>query len=145
MSEIAYIRETEDEEVSMSAGARLLSESELEVLKVLWETGPAPVRGLLDQLGERGSTWAYTTVQTLLGRLQEKGFVTSEKRGRAFVFSAAVSQDDLVGQHLDDLASRVCEGASTPLVWNLVQRGKLSKKDLKALRGLLDELDGEAR
>ena len=128
----------------MSAGARLLSEAELDVLKVLWETGPAPVRGILERVEGRGKTWAYTTVQTLLGRLQEKGFVTSEKEGRAFVFAAAVTQDELVGQHLDDLASRVCEGASSPLVWNLVQRGKLSKKDLADLRGLLDELEEDA-
>ena len=53
-----------------------LSEAEREVLKVLWDRGPASVRQIKDVLTERGRTWAYTTVATLLQRLQSKQYVT---------------------------------------------------------------------
>ena len=97
----------------MPAPNRLVTDTELDVLKALWALEAGTVREVLDELG---NDWAYTTAQTLLGRLQEKGCVTSEKRGRAFVFRPTVSRDELLGQSLDDLAARVCDGKSLPLI-----------------------------
>ena len=65
---------------------KFTSDSELEVLKALWEIGPATVRDLHGPLQESGSSWAYTTVQTLLARLEQKGYVRCDKSGRAHVF-----------------------------------------------------------
>jgi predicted transcriptional regulator len=123
----------------MPAPNRLVTDTELDVLKALWALEAGTVREVLDELG---NDWAYTTAQTLLGRLQEKGCVTSEKRGRAFVFRPTVSRDELLGQSLDDLAARVCDGKSLPLMLNLVQSAKFSRKDLEQFRELLDELEG---
>ena len=124
----------------MSPQSRLLSDAELEVLKVLWDLGEGTVRDVLDassQGGDRG--WAYTTVQTLLGRLQEKGFVESSKEGRAFVFRPSVSRDDLVGRSLEELAERVCDGAAMPLLLNLVRSTSFSAEELARFRQLLQE------
>ena len=118
---------------------RLVTATELDVLKALWDLKEGTVREVLDELG---NAWAYTTAQTLLGRLQEKGCVASEKRGRAFVFRPTVSRDELLGQSLDDLAARVCDGKSLPLMLNLVQSAKFSRKDRARFRALLDELEG---
>ena len=90
---------------------------------------------------ERGRDWAYTTVQTLLGRLQEKGFVGSHKVGRAFAFRPTASRDDLVGQSLEALAERVCDGAALPLLINLVQSGSFGRQEIEHFRRMLDELD----
>ena len=121
---------------------RQVTDTELEVLKALWELGEGTVREVLALLGP-DRDWAYTTAQTLLNRLQEKGCVRSEKRGRAFVFRPVYSRDELLGQSLDDLASRVCDGKAMPLLLNLVQSSRFSRRELKRFRALLEELEGK--
>ena len=71
-----------------------VSESELEVLKTLWEVGACTVRTVNAALQRRGRRWAYTTVQTLLQRLEAKGYVACDRGGPAHVFRAAVSPRD---------------------------------------------------
>ena len=128
----------------MSAHHRSVSDTELAILKALWEGGEGTVREVLDRVGPVGRDWAYTTAQTLLNRLQEKGCVAREKRGRAFVFRPTVSQDELLGGSLDDLATRVCDGKALPLLLNLVQSTKFTPNELERFRSLLDELDPRA-
>lgn len=125
----------------MSAHHRHVTDTELEVLKALWDLGEGTVRDVLER-SPHGRDWAYTTAQTLLMRLQEKGFVESEKRGRAFVFRPLFTRDELLGGSLDDLASRVCDGKALPLLLNLVQSSKFSRRELQRFRAFLDELDG---
>lgn len=125
----------------MSPQSRLVSDTELEILKVLWDLGEGTVRDVLDAVADGEREWAYTTAQTLLGRLQDKGFVERVKRGRAFVFRPAVSRDDLLGRSLAELAARVCDGAAMPLLLNLVRSTKLSAKDFDKFRELLRELE----
>src|ERR1700712_4448401 len=95
------------------------SDGELEVLKTLWDGGPATVRGVDEALRGRGVKRAYTTVQTLLNRLQTKGHVASESQGPALVYRAASTRDDLLRDRLRDLADQLCEGEPTPLVLTL--------------------------
>lgn len=124
----------------MSPQARLVSDTELEILKVLWDLGSGSVRDVLAASaasGDRG--WAYTTAQTLLNRLQEKGYVRSTKEGRAFIFEPTVSRDDLVGRSLTELADRVCDGAAMPLLLNLVRSSNFSAEELDRFRNLLNE------
>jgi BlaI family penicillinase repressor len=122
-----------------------VTDTELEVLKALWQLGEGTVREVLAQLAPgrpRGKGWAYTTAQTLLVRLQEKGFVASTKKGRAFVFRPRFTRDELVGRSLDDLATRVCDGKALPLLLNLVQSPRFTKAQRERFRRLLDELEG---
>jgi predicted transcriptional regulator len=119
-----------------------ISETELDVLKVLWEHGPATVRQVNAVLRRRGRRYAYTTVLTLLQRLEAKGHVTSDKGGVAHVFSAAVSRDGLLRRRLDELANELCDGTATPLVQALVEGHRLTPDDVEHLRRLLDQLDG---
>ena len=116
------------------------SDAELAVLKVLWDNGPATVRQVAGRLRRR--RWAYNTVLTLLTRLRDKKFVTSERGAdTALVFSAAVSRDDLIRHGLSELADRICDGTASPLVHALVQGSKLSADDITRLRKMLDEMD----
>lgn len=123
------------------AGRPQLSEAEGEVLRALWDHGPATVRRVNDVLAGRGRRWAYTTVLTLLQRLQAKGCVASEAGGQAHVFRATASRDDLLRDRLDDLADRFCEGTAEPLVLALVRSNRLSAPELARLRRLIDDLD----
>ena len=117
-----------------------VSDAELEVLKILWEHGPGTVRQIESLLRRRRRRWAYTTVQTLLSRLREKGCVASDKSGAAHVFRPAVSRQKLLESGLSDLAERVCDGTASPLVNALVQGVRLSADDIAHLRKLLDDL-----
>jgi BlaI family penicillinase repressor len=118
-----------------------VSETELEILKVIWEQGPGTVREINARLRRQGRRWAYTTVLTLLHRLEAKGYVVSDKTELAHVFRAAVSRDRLLRQRLKDLAQQLCEGAPAPLVLALVESQRFSEEDIEQFRRLLDELE----
>ena len=127
----------------MSPSSRSVSDTELAVLKVLWDVGEAAVREIRERLEAEGFEWAYTTVQTLLGRLEQKGYVESERDGRAFLFRATVTREELLSLELGDLAERVCEGAALPLVLSLVQGRRFSKSEIARFRELVDSLEDE--
>ena len=91
-----------------------ISESELEVLRELWDRGPQTVRQLHVALEGEDRGRAYNTVQTLLYRLEEKGYVTADRAGSAHIFSQSVSRDSLLGRRLEELASKLCDGAAGP-------------------------------
>jgi len=119
-----------------------ISASEFDVLKVLWERGPATVRQVTEVLGERGHEWAYTTVQTLLNRLCKKEAATSDSSGQAHVYAAAVTREDLLQLRLADLAEELCDGATVPVVQALMGGKRFSRKEVAHFRRLLDELEG---
>lgn len=117
-----------------------IPDAELEVLHALWEAGRGTVRDVLDRLpGDR----AYTTVQTLLSRLESKGYIRSSKDGRALVYEANTEREDLLTEELRDVASRVTGGSATPLVMNLVEHNDLTADDIKQLRELLDQVESK--
>ena len=122
-----------------------ISETELDVLKVLWENGPGTVRAVNALLRRQGRRWAYTTVLTLLQRLEAKGYVTSDKSGLAHVFRPAVSRDNLLRQRLKDLANQLCEGTATPLVLALVEGQRFTAAEISQFRQLLDQLEGKKK
>ncbi|MDA1267145.1 MAG: BlaI/MecI/CopY family transcriptional regulator [Planctomycetota bacterium] len=115
-----------------------ISDAELEVLKQLWGSGPGSPRVLRDALAEKGSDWAYTTVQTLLHRLLKKGYVTRKRQGATQVYTADCSQDELAVRHMDDLAARVYDADASSLVLSLVEGKRLNRGDLKRLRATLE-------
>lgn len=121
-----------------------LSDSEQEVLKALWDQGQATVRELNELLAGRGRQWAYTTVQTLLTRLQQKGYVESIRAEPAHFYRPLVSRDQLLEQRLTELEDELCEGVRTPLVHALVSGKKFTPEEIAHFRQLLDELESKA-
>ena len=124
-----------------SAGKPPISDTELEVLKVLWESGPATVREVDAMLRRQGRRWAYTTVLTLLHRLLAKGYVSSDKSGMAHVFRPAVTREKLLRQRLRDLSEQLTEGTATPLVQALVEEHRFTEEEIRRFRELLDRLE----
>jgi BlaI family penicillinase repressor len=116
-----------------------LSESEREVLRVLWDHGPATVREINAELTRRGRRWAYTTVATLLHRLSAKEYAASNPSTVPHVFRATVTRDELLERRLKDAAEELCDGRAAPLVLALVQGGGFSAEELTRMRRLLDE------
>jgi BlaI family transcriptional regulator, penicillinase repressor len=118
-----------------------VTEAELAVLQVLWKEGPATIRVITDQLYPDGRNSHYATVQKLLERLEDKEFVRRDRTASIHVFSAAVNRDELIGRKLQNVAAQLCGGSLAPLLTNLVQNSKLSARDRKHLRSLIEELD----
>ena len=117
-----------------------VTDAELDVLRALWDEGPAPIRALADRLYPGGGASEYATVQKLLERLEDKGHVTRRSEGRANVYSARVRREDLVARRLRDTAEKLCDGSLTPLLTHLVSAGRLSADELAELRRLVDRL-----
>ena len=118
-----------------------ISETELRVLGVLWEQGPSTVR----QVNEKLRHWAYTTVQTLLTRLERKGYVACDRSGFAHVFQARVSRDQLMRRRLGELVQQLSDGVATPAVLALVEGHRFSSEEIEQFRRLLDRLEADER
>ena len=116
-----------------------LSEAELEVLKVLWDAGPATVREVQSELASRGRRWAYTTVATLIQRVAGKGFITTAASAIPHVYHPAVSRDELLGRRLKEAADDLCGGDTAPLLLALVQGDDFTPEELARFRRILDE------
>jgi BlaI family transcriptional regulator, penicillinase repressor len=121
-----------------------LSDAEREALGALWDRGPGTVRQLLEFFETRGRHWAYSTVATLLRRLESKGYATSESVSGSLVYRAAVSREDLLDRQLKEAAAELCDGAAAPLVLALVQGNRFTKDELERIRKLIDEAKTKA-
>jgi len=122
-----------------------LGEAELEVLRVLWDEGSGTVREVMNRLHSVGRRVAYTTVLTFLTRLEQKGFVTSNKSSLAYVYRAKVSRERVSRSHLSKLVKQLYDGAVGPLVLQLVRTEQLSPDEISELQQLIDRLDGRDR
>jgi len=117
---------------------RDVTDAELDVLRLLWEEGPATIRLLTDRLYPSGGTSEYATVQKLLQRLEGKGHVARTTQGRQNVYRATVDRDELVARRLRSTAEELCDGSLTPLITHLVSAGRLSREELRELRRMVD-------
>ena len=129
----------------MSRTPQDVTEAELAILQQMWDRGAVTVRLLTDALYPNGGGSEYATVQKLLERLGRKNYITRNRDVWPHVFEATVDRDELIGRRLQTTADQLCEGALQPLLTTLVKSDKLSAKDRKSLRGLLDALDKEAK
>ncbi len=127
----------------MARRPRDVTEAELEVLRALWEAGPAPIRALADRVYPRGGASEYATVQKLLERLEDTGHVTRRSEGRVNVYTARVGRDELVARRLRETAEQLCGGSLTPLLTHLLSAGRLTARELRELRALVDQLSRE--
>lgn len=125
----------------MSLNGREITDTELEVLRQLWRREDATIRELTDALYPDGGHAHYATVQSLLDRLQGKGFVEREKDGRVNRYRASVSRAELAGRRLRATADALFDGAMAPLLTQLVDNADLRPDELDALRELIDQLD----
>jgi len=113
-----------------------LTPVELEIMKVLWETGPASVQTVQRQLSRE---LAYTTVQTMLNVLHRKGKVTRAQTEKAYLYRPAVSRSQAVGHALGDLIEGMFGGSAESLVMSLVETKRLTPAKLSQLQKLIEK------
>jgi predicted transcriptional regulator len=122
-----------------------LGTAELEVLRALWDLGSSTVRQVHDHLHERGRTVAYTTVLTFLSRLEQKGYVNSDKSEMAYVYRASISRKKITRSRLKTVMDQLYDGAAGPMVLQLVRNERLSGDEIAELQALIDRLDKGGR
>lgn len=121
-----------------------LGKLEMKVMDALWNIGPASVREIQEQLPEKDRP-AYTTVQTVLYRLEDKNAVKRTKKiGNAHIFEA-VSTRQAVNRKLVDEVLKLFGGRTQPLVSHLIESGQLTHADIEDARALLDKLGDEEK
>jgi len=113
-----------------------LTPLELEIMHVLWETGPANVQSVQQHLERE---LAYTTVQTMLNILHKKAKVKRVLKDRAYEYSPVVSRSQVTRQHITDLIDRLFGGSAESLVMSLVETKHLTPKKLARLQKLIKE------
>ena len=112
------------------------------MLAVLWEKGAATAEDVLVALA-KSRDWQESTVKTLLGRLLKKGAVRAEKDGRRFIYSPTLAREEWLSRESQSLLNRLYDGRVAPLVAHFSRHRKLSKRDVRDLKRLIEELDGE--
>ena len=113
-----------------------LTRFELEIMEAFWALGPTSVREVLERLPERKRP-AYTTVQTMVYRLEEKGALRRVKKiGNAHIFEPLVTRKAAHRRLIDDLLE-LFGGSPQPLMDHLVETGKLTLEDVRLLENAL--------
>lgn len=121
-----------------------IPDSELDVLKVLWDRGQATVREVLETLRSAGRQWSYATVATLLDRLETKGVVTSDRSELAFVYKPAITTQEVRQKRVNNLVEKLYQGEPGLLVLHLLKSHPLDARQAKEVRSVLEEMTGEA-
>jgi predicted transcriptional regulator len=118
-----------------------LTKLELQIMQVIWKLGPSNVNAVQAGLEQQ---LAYTTVQTMLNILQKKGKLKRKLRGRAYIYSATVSEERALGHAVRDLVDRMFGGSSEELVMSLIKSRQIDPKKIAELsRRLEKERGGE--
>ncbi|MBV1911914.1 MAG: BlaI/MecI/CopY family transcriptional regulator [Kangiellaceae bacterium] len=122
----------------MSGKSVKLSELQLMVMKVLWRHKKLSVSET-HQILNRQKEMAPTTVATLLKRMHEKEILNVEKEGRQFLYSPAISENDVKTSMLSSILDSLFDGSPTELVHHLVAQDEVNQNDLDRIKQLLSE------
>ena len=115
---------------------------ELQILRILWELGPSPVREIHQRLNaEKGTN--YSTTMKMLSVMLEKELVKRNENASPHIYRAAVSRDSAGKRLVRNLVDKVYDGAAVSLVLHALKSAKASPEELAEIRRLLDEMEGK--
>lgn len=120
-----------------------LSKGEMEVARVLWDLGSATVREVHEAFPTDREI-DFSTVQTYLRRLEQKGYARAKLQARTRVYSPRVKPRTVIRETLDDLIDRLFGGETLPLMRHLIEDGKIRSEELAELRSMIDEMERES-
>lgn len=115
-----------------------VSPAETEILRIVWQLGKASVQQVCGRLPAKRKI-AYATVQTLLRRLEKKGYLGHETQGKAHVFFAAVRSEEVIKRTVGDFLDRLFGGDPVPLMQYLAEHGKIDVEDIEKLKELVSQ------
>jgi len=112
-----------------------LGDLQLRIMRVLWQSAPASVAEVQDRLG--GEPLAYTTVATMLRKMEDRGLLRHREQGRKFLYEPAVSVEEVTRSMADDLVERLFEGSLAATVSHLLETREVSPKELARLERMI--------
>ncbi len=118
------------------------TDAELEILQVLWEHGPSPVRFVNDQLNERREV-GYTTTLKLMQIMHEKGLVSRNTDNRSHIYEASVGRHETRNNLLGNFVDNVFSGSATDLVMQALGSHKTSKAELDQIKEFIRRIEDE--
>lgn len=116
---------------------------ELEILRILWELGPSPVRDVHARLNEAKGT-NYSTTVKMLSVMLTKGLVKRDDLATPHVYRAAITRERAGKKILSELIEKVYDGSAMSLVLQALTNGKASREEIEEARKLLDEMEGKS-
>lgn len=122
----------------MSALPRI-SETEWEIMRVVWGRSPITAAEIIEELTKADSSWHPVTAKTLINRLVKKGALGFDQEGRAYLYRPLVSERDCINAVSSSFLERVFGGSLSGLVAHFVEHRKLTPKQLRELRKVVDE------
>lgn len=117
-----------------------MSKAEMEVARIVWQLKSASARQVHEGLDRKID---FSTVQTYLTRLEEKGYIRSKKAGRAKIFSARANPTTVIRDKVRELVDILFDGDAVPMMRHLIEDAEMSEDDVKSLREMLDEFETE--
>jgi BlaI family transcriptional regulator, penicillinase repressor len=127
-------------------GSEYPTELELEILKVLWDESPLPVRDVRRRLEEQAKRpLTHSSVITMLNIMVRKGYLKRQKQGKAFFFSPRVERQRVSGGIVGDLLARLFNGSPAAMVLNLIETADLDHDEMGELRRLINRKAKESQ
>ncbi len=117
------------------------TEAELEILQVLWESGPSSVRFVNEKLNEQREI-GYTTTLKLMQIMVEKGIALRNTESRTHIYEAAVEEGAVQNQLLRKFVDTAFRGSASKLVMHALGNHKASKEELEAIKTLIEKMEG---
>jgi len=115
------------------------TELELEILKVLWQQGSLSGREVRDTLAARSRDLAYTSVMTVMGIMEDKGYLRRKKQGNGYIYSARIKENSTKKKMMGDMVKRLFSGSAAAAMVNLLESSEVSTEELKQLRKLIQD------
>ncbi len=116
-----------------------ISEAEWEIMKVIWAKAPCSAAEVIESLSRGDASWHPKTIKTFLTRLVSKQALAFRKEGRAYLYHSVVTEKECVDAASESFLERVFGGSLKPMLAHFVERKKLSSKEIKELKQLLEE------
>ncbi len=118
------------------------TDSELEILQILWEHGPSSVRFVHDILAEEKSV-GYTTTLKIMQIMADKGIVKRDTSSRTHIYEAAINEEQTQKQLLDKFVEGTFRGSAMKMVLSALGSNKASKEELAAIKDLIKKIEEE--
>lgn len=120
------------------------TELELEILKILWDESPLPVREVRQRLKvDANRPLAHSTVVTMLNIMHRKGYLQRRKHGKSFFFQPKVKKDRVAGRMMGDIAEKLFDGSPSAMMLNLLETSDLDSDELAEIRKLITRIAKE--
>lgn len=115
-----------------------ISDSEFEVMKVVWSEEPVETKRIVEILKDK-TNWTSRTIRTLIDRLREKGALHYRKEGKSYLYQSALPKKECLKRETDSFLNKLFDGAMTPMLAHFAKYYDLDEKDIEEMRKIISK------